>query len=95
MPHDRFVADAVVTRHALVRATDATGLQVNLTLVMGGFDFETVWNERRTFGVDGTPIPVARLSHIIQSKAAAGSDKDRHFLATHAEALKQLPGDKY
>lgn len=95
VPHDRFIADAVVTRHALVRATDGAGLQVDLTLVMGGFDFDAVWNERRTFVVDGVAIPVASLSHIIQSKAAAGRDKDRLFLATHAEALKQLLGDKY
>ena len=94
-PHDQFVADAVVARRALVRASDSAGLQVDFTLVMGGFDFETVWNERRTFVVNGVPIPVARLSHIIQSKAAAGREKDRLFLATHAEALKQLLGDKY
>lgn len=92
MPRDRFIADAVVARQALVRATDEAGRQVDLTLVMAGFDFERVWNERRIFTVEGVDIPVARLAHIVESKAAAGREKDRLFLATHAEALKQLLG---
>lgn len=92
MPRDRFIADAIVARRALVRATDERELQIDLTLVMGGFEFEAVWNERRTFMVGSTEIPVARLSHIVQSKAAAGREKDRLFLATHADTLKQLLG---
>ncbi len=90
-PHDRFVADAVVARRALTRAMRGD-LQIDLTLVMGGFEFEQVWNERRLFIVDGVEIPVARLAHIVESKAAAGREKDRLFLATHAEALRQLLG---
>ena len=57
---------------------------------MKGYDFETVWRERRTFVVEGVDIPVARLLHIVMSKHAAGRDKDRLFLATHREALEQL-----
>lgn len=89
VPHDRFIADAVVSRRALTRATK-DGLQVDLTLVMGQFDFEHVWTERRTFVVEAVDIPVARLAHIVESEAAAGREKDRLFLATHAEALRQL-----
>ena len=37
-------------------------------------------------------IPVARLRDIVASKAAAGRPKDRLFLATHEEALRQLMG---
>jgi hypothetical protein len=40
--------------------------------------------------VDGVEIPVARLLHIVESKGAAGRDKDRLFLATHRDALQQL-----
>jgi predicted nucleotidyltransferase len=93
VPHDRVIADAVVERRALTRAV-RDDLQVDLTLVMAGFEFEQVWSERRTFVVDGVEIPVARLSHIVQSKAAAGREKDRLFLATHADALRQLLGTK-
>ena len=92
MPHDRFLADAIIARRMLVRAGDEHGLSVDLTSVMAGFDFETVWSERRIFVVEGVEIPVARLSHIVRSKAAVGRDKDRLFLATHADALKQLLG---
>lgn len=88
-PHDRLIADAVVSRRALTRATKGE-LHVDLTLVMAGFEFETVWQERSRFVVDGVEIPVARLRHIVESKAAAGREKDRLFLATHAEALRQL-----
>ena len=90
-PHDRLIADAVVARRALTRAS-RDALHVDLTLVMGGFDFDHVWNERRQFVVESVEIPVARLAHIVESKAAAGREKDRLFLATHAEALRQLLG---
>jgi hypothetical protein len=90
VPRDRWLAEQIVKRRALVRATDGRGLDVDLTLVMAGFDFESVWRDRRTFVVDGVDIPVARLRHIVESKATAGRDKDRLFLATHAEALRDL-----
>lgn len=38
-------------------------LDVDLSLVMAGFGFETVWTERRVFVVDGVDIPVARLPY--------------------------------
>ena len=90
-PHDRLIADAVVARRAQTTAIHGE-LQVDLTLVMAGFEFETVWNERRVFIVEGVEIPVARLAHIVESEAAVGREKDRLFLATHAEALRQLLG---
>ena len=89
-PLDRWLAEQVVARRALVRASDGRGLDVDLTLVMAGFDFDTVWSERRRFVVDGVEVAVARLRHIVASKAAAGREKDRLFLASHEEALRQL-----
>jgi hypothetical protein len=89
-PRDRFLADRVVAQRALVHATDGRGLEVDLTLVMAGFDFETVWKEHRTFNVEGVDVPVARLLHIVTSKQAAGRDKDKLFLATHKQALADL-----
>jgi hypothetical protein len=90
IPRDRWLAERIVERRALVRATDGEALFVDLTLVMAGFEFETVWNERRTFTSHGMSVPVARLLHIVTSKHAAGRDKDRLFLATHREALQEL-----
>lgn len=89
-PRDRTLAEAIVARQALVRASDASGLEIDLTLVMAGFEFETVWSERRVFRAEGIEIPVARLRHIVESKAAAGRPKDRLFLATHEHALREL-----
>lgn len=89
-PRDRWLAERVISRRAAVNVTDRAELVVDLTLVMAGFDFETVWNERRTFVVDAVEIPVARLLHIVQSKHSVGRDKDRLFLATHREALEDL-----
>lgn len=89
-PRDRWLAEQIVTRRALVRASDGRGLDVDFSLVMGEFDFESVWAARRVFVVDAADVPVARLRHIIESKAQAGRDKDRLFLATHAEALRDL-----
>jgi hypothetical protein len=91
-PRDLELAQAVTARRALIHATDGGGLDVDVTLVMAGFDFEAVWRERRTFVSEGVPVPVARLMHIVKSKETADRDKDRLFLATHAEALRQLLG---
>lgn len=88
-PRDRRLAERMLERRALTRVTGA-GLNVDLTLVMAGHEFEAVWNERRGFEVDAVQIPVARLLHIVTSKHAAGRDKDRLFLATHRDALEQL-----
>jgi len=89
-PRDRFLSERVIASRTLVRATDGAGLDVDFALVMAGFDFEAVWAERRVFRVGAVEIPVARLSHIIESKRRAGRDKDRLFLVTHAEAIRDL-----
>ena len=89
-PRDLHLAEAVVARRALVRASDGRGLDIDLTLLMAGFEFEMVWTQRRLFRAEGVEIPVARLQHIVESKAAAGRPKDRLFLATHEEALRIL-----
>ena len=89
-PRDRALAAVVIRGRASVRATGPDGFTVDLTLVMTAFEFEAVWDERRVFLVDGEELPVARLSHIIRSKAATNRPKDRLFLATHAEALRQM-----
>jgi hypothetical protein len=89
-PRDSLLAERVVANRALVSATDRAGLRVDFALVMTGFDFETVWGERRVFRIGRTQVPVARLAHIVESKRRAGRDKDRLFLATHAEALRDI-----
>jgi len=89
-PRDRWLADRIIERRALTRATSPANLQIDLTLVMKGFDFDHVWREHRVFVIDGVEIPTARLLHIIESKHATGRDKDKLFLATHRDALEQL-----
>jgi predicted oxidoreductase len=89
-PRDLWLAERVVERRALTRVTGPNELWLDLTLVMAGFDFETVWAERREFRVEGVGVPTARLLHIIESKHAAGRPKDQLFLATHKDALEQL-----
>jgi predicted nucleotidyltransferase len=89
-PRDRLLAERVVQLAAATTATDGEGLQVDLTLVMTGFDFDEVWRGRVVFGLAGVEVPVARLEHIVTSEANAGRDKDRLFLATHEAALREL-----
>jgi hypothetical protein len=74
-PRDRRLAERVVATRALVRATNGAGLDVDLTLVMTGFDFDRVWAGRRLFRVDEVEIPVARLRHIVESKRLTGRQK--------------------
>lgn len=89
-PRDRWLAERVVARRAVTRATGENELRVDFTLVMKGFEFEAVWAEYHLFHVDGVEVPTARLLHIVESKQAAGRDKDKLFLATHLDALQQL-----
>jgi hypothetical protein len=93
-PLDAFLAEHVVSRRALVRAS-GSDLLIDLTLVMAGFEFDDVWSRRRTFKVQGVAVPVASLSDIVASKAAAGRPKDQLFLATHEDALRQLLGGRF
>jgi hypothetical protein len=89
-PRDRWLAERVVSRRALTSASGPNELYVDLTLLMEGFEFEAVWNERREFLIEGVRVPTARLLHIIESKQATGRPKDQLFLATHRDALEQL-----
>jgi len=89
-PRDRWLAEQVVARRALTRATGPDELLVDFTLVMKGFEFDKVWGERHMFRVEGVEIPTARLLHIVMSKQAAGRLKDQLFLTTHQDALEQL-----
>ncbi len=90
LPRDLVLARAVLDRRAMTTATGDEGIQIDLTLEMSGFEFEDVWKRRRTFVADGVEIPVARLTDIVASKANAGREKDRLFLATYGEALREL-----
>lgn len=89
-PLDLPLAEAVVSRRALTTATHSDGLTVDLTLTMAGFDFETIWKEHGRFNVGNVEIPVARLVHIVESKARANRPKDRLFLETYRERLRDL-----
>jgi hypothetical protein len=89
-PLDLPLAEAVVFRRALTTATHSDGLTVDLTLTMAGFDFETIWKEHGQFNVGNVEIPVARLAHIVESKARANRPKDRLFLETYRERLRDL-----
>ena len=89
-PLDRLLAERVVANAATVRADASTGLQVDLNLLMAGFEFEEVWGERTFFAVGGVRIPVARLEHIVESKRTAGRDKDLLFLKEHRDVLERI-----
>ena len=93
-PLDLWLAERVTSNRALTTAIDPDGVVVDFTLVMAGFEFDAVWNERRWFRVGDVDIPVARLSQIVESKAKANRPKDRLFLATWEEALRDLLKDE-
>ncbi len=89
-PRDSWLAERIVERRALTRGIDGSGLIVDFTLVMGDFGFEQAWNARRTFRLQKAALPVARLEHLVASKAQAGRPKDLLFLETHKLALREL-----
>ncbi len=89
-PRDLLLAQRVLQRRALTRVHGGESFLADYTLVMAGFEFDSVWVERRTFRDQGQKVPVASLRQIIQSKANVGRPKDRLFLETHGEALRNL-----
>lgn len=89
-PRDLIIAKRIVEFRAVTTAISEDGLQVDLSLVMAGFEFDDVWSRRRIFTIDGVEIPVASLADIVQSKANAGRDKDRLFLAMYQDKLREL-----
>lgn len=92
-PLDLHLAKRVVEQRSLTSAIHPTGVVVDFALGMSGFDFDTVWQERRVFRVEDVEVPVARLAHIIESKSRAGRTKDRLFLATYEERLRHMLKD--
>ena len=74
-PRDRWLAERVVERRTLTRASGPNALQIDLTLIMAGFDFETVWKERRDFLIEGVPVPTARLASHRRIEAGRGTTK--------------------
>lgn len=88
-PRDRFLAERVVERQVAVSASSGD-VAVDLSLTMAGFSFEDVWKDHRNFSIDSVEVPVARLTHIVESKRIANRPKDRLFLETHADVLRQL-----
>ena len=91
----RFVVIGVwgANYYAMSGATLLTTEDRDLFLPSDAGNLLTAWRERRVFRVEGVEIPVARLTHIVTSKANANRPKDRLFLETHAEALKDLMED--
>lgn len=64
-PRDRWLAERVITNRALTSAIGPNELIIDLTLVMAGLEFDTVWRERREFVIEG----VFALSHESRSSA--------------------------
>ena len=89
-PRDLWLAERIVERRALTRVQGSQRFLVDYSLVMADFDFDSIWNGRRDFVDRRVDIPVASLSHIVQSKAKVGRPKDKLFLETHKEALRDL-----
>jgi hypothetical protein len=89
-PLDLWLAERAIAHRAAVRAVHAEGIEIDLTLVMAGFEFDEVWSNRQRFQVEGAEIPVARLRQIVESKEAAGRPKDLLFLATHEQTLREM-----
>ena len=89
-PLDASLAKSIVNHNANVTASHASGLDVDFVLTMAGHDFELVSSQKREFRVENIVIPVAKLSHIVASKAAINREKDRLFLKTHEDALRML-----
>ena len=51
VPRDEQIARRIVEFRALTTAIGADGLHIDLSLVMGGFAFDDIWQRRRTFRI--------------------------------------------
>lgn len=92
-PRGAELAAATVRTRSPTHATDHGPLHLDLSLVMGAFEFPDVAARRRVFVVDGAPTPVASLDDIVAAKQVANRPADRLFVASHAHELRRLVGD--
>ena len=82
----------IVRALGCVRAVKKSA-RIDLPLEIAGCRFESLWKRQRRVKVGGVTLRVAPLRDILRSKKLADRPKDRLFLATFEDALKQLLKD--
>lgn len=93
-PIDLALAERVVANRATTSATHGEGVTVDYTLEMAGFEFDRVMEDHRVFRIGSVEIPVARLSHVVDSKRRLNRPKDRLFLEIYKERLEAMLDDE-
>ena len=73
----KFDSATVVAWEATVKCSDAYGgPMVDLLTRISGPSFDEVWRDSRVRNYSGVRVRVASLKHIVESKRAAGREKD-------------------
>jgi hypothetical protein len=83
----------IVRAGACVRAVKKT-VQIDLPLSIAGCRFKSLWRNQHRLKAGGVLLRVAPLRDILRSKKLADRPKDRLFLATYEDALRQLLGPR-
>jgi hypothetical protein len=94
VPRDLWLARRVVEQRARTTATFEGELPIDLTFVMGSFEFEDVWLRRRRNHSEGAAVELARIDDILESKRQANREKDRVFLRENRVLLDRLLRDE-
>jgi len=79
----------IVRQKNTIIATDPYGIVFELILAISGYTFSQMQKDAIVFNVENIPIKVARLRKLLQSKKAAGREKDKLFLKRFEILLKE------
>ena len=64
--------------------------RIDILTSIDGVDFEAAWQERVVADVDGLPVPILSVRHVIQNKRAVGRPRDlADVLALEAELKRR------
>lgn len=89
-PRNEWLARRVVEHRALTRGTGTGDLQVDLTLVMAAYDFETVWHDRRQFVIDDVEIAGTRSTGCSKRRSNGLPLSVRRFCVRRVEAMRPV-----
>lgn len=87
---DRWLAQRILERRAVVTAVKDEALRVDLVTDGGGIPFQEWEESRRLFKIEGVNVPVGDLIRLLRAKQNAGRDKDKKFMALYKLQIEEM-----
>ncbi|MBI4398678.1 MAG: hypothetical protein HY586_06090 [Candidatus Omnitrophica bacterium] len=70
----------LLTQYNTLIASTPYGMMIEFLLKISGYSFSELFEDAKTFDLDGVPVRVGRLTKLLDSKRIANRTQDRQFL---------------